>query len=174
LSTAYWPMVWPSPEAATVTVRTGASALILPVRPPRPEDGRVPFPPAEATPPLARTFLRPPRTTRGVAYDFGSGVSVFSHEEDRGVYRLDAIDLTLGYQALERSTIADADPATARTEMTRKVSLARGDWAVRIETSIGVTCDVTHFHVTARLDAFEGDRRIFTRDWREAIPRDMM
>ncbi len=174
LSTAYWPMVWPSPEAATVTVHTGVSTLTLPVRPPRPEDGRVPFPPAEATAPLARTYLKPPTTARGVAHDFASGLSVFTHEEDRGVYRLDAIDLTLGYLAIERSTIAEQDPTAARTEMVRKVSLSRGDWSTRVETLIEVTCDVTHFHVTARLEAFEGESRIFARDWRETIPRDMM
>ena len=32
LSTTYWPIAWPSPEAATVTVSTGGSRLSLPIR----------------------------------------------------------------------------------------------------------------------------------------------
>ena len=40
LSTAYWPMVWPAPHDATVTILGGA--LDLPARPPRPEDAALP------------------------------------------------------------------------------------------------------------------------------------
>ena len=38
LSTAYWPVIWPAPEPVTVTVFTGASQLLLPVRHPSPGD----------------------------------------------------------------------------------------------------------------------------------------
>lgn len=38
LSTSYWPLAWPSPEAAAVTLTTGSSRLLLPERPPRDED----------------------------------------------------------------------------------------------------------------------------------------
>ncbi len=38
ISTAYWPIVWPSPEPVTLTITAGASTLELPVRPPRSED----------------------------------------------------------------------------------------------------------------------------------------
>ena len=44
ISTAYWPIVWPSPELVTLTVTAGVSSLELPVRPPRSEDaGLRPF-----------------------------------------------------------------------------------------------------------------------------------
>ena len=44
ISTAYWPIVWPSPELVTLTVAAGVSSLELPVRPPRSEDaGLRPF-----------------------------------------------------------------------------------------------------------------------------------
>ncbi|MEX2649140.1 MAG: CocE/NonD family hydrolase [Alphaproteobacteria bacterium] len=174
VSTAYWPMVWPSPEPVTAKLRTGVSTLALPVRTPRPEDGRVPFATAEATPPLARTYLREPKTKRGYTRDFATGRTVYSHEEDRGTYRLDAIDLTLAYEALERYSITDDDPTEERTEMKRKVSLSRGTWNVRIETLVELKCDATTFHLAAKLEAFEGEERIVSKDWREVIPRDMM
>ena len=34
LSTSYWPIAWPSPEAAILSIRTGESRLSLPVRTP--------------------------------------------------------------------------------------------------------------------------------------------
>ena len=50
LSSSYWPIAWPSPEPVVLTVRTGKSALYLPVRPPSPDDHWLrPFePPAAA------------------------------------------------------------------------------------------------------------------------------
>jgi hypothetical protein len=106
--------------------------------------------------------------------DFATGRTVYTHEEDRGTYRLDAIDLTLAYQALERYSITDDDPTAERTEMKRKFTLSRGSWNVRIETLVEVTCDAASFLLVAQLEAFEGEERIFSKDWRELIPRDMM
>jgi hypothetical protein len=174
ISTSYWPMVWPSPEPVTATIRTGASTLTLPVRPARPEDGHNPFQPAEGTEPLSRTYLKRPKAVRGFRRDFATGKTVYSHHEDRGSFRLDAIDLTISYEALERYSIEDDDPLAERTEMRRKVTVERGAWKVRIETLTDVTCDATNFHLKARLKAFEGDERIFAKDWRETIARDMM
>jgi hypothetical protein len=41
ISMAYWPIVWPAPEPVTLGIYTGASALELPVRPPRTEDAEL-------------------------------------------------------------------------------------------------------------------------------------
>ena len=60
VSTAYWPVVWPSPETATVTVLTGSSCLVLPLRPARAEDAALaPFGAPEASPKLRRTQIEP-------------------------------------------------------------------------------------------------------------------
>jgi putative CocE/NonD family hydrolase len=49
LSTAYWPIVWPSPKRATLNLFTGNSLIALPVRGRRPEDARLaPLPPSDA------------------------------------------------------------------------------------------------------------------------------
>ena len=42
IATAYWPLVWPAPEPVALGVYAGASALELPVRPPRAEDTELP------------------------------------------------------------------------------------------------------------------------------------
>ena len=53
LATAYYPIVFPSPEKATLTVMTGESRLILPQRAPRAGDAELPAsPPAESATPL--------------------------------------------------------------------------------------------------------------------------
>ena len=57
ISTAYWPMIWPSPETATVQIFAGT--LDLPQRPPNAADARLaPFPEQETAPPETPTIVR--------------------------------------------------------------------------------------------------------------------
>ena len=52
LSTSYWPIVWPSPRPAVLTLDLAGSSLSLPVRAARAEDALLPeFAPAEHAPP---------------------------------------------------------------------------------------------------------------------------
>ena len=37
-----------------------------------------------------------------------------------------------------------------------------------------MTSTATEFHVTQRLDAYEGDERVFTRTWELSFPRDLV
>ncbi|MSP83991.1 MAG: CocE/NonD family hydrolase [Alphaproteobacteria bacterium] len=173
ISTAYWPMVWPAPLPVTLRLFTGASRLTLPLRAPKASDASLPpFPPPEGSKPLDRTILREPWTSRGMSREFGSDKMVYTHEEDRGVVRLDAIDLVIGYEATERYHISDRDPADARAEFIRRIGLQRGTWRPRVETVTDVSCDAGHFHLRARITAWDGDDRFFDREWNESIPRD--
>jgi hypothetical protein len=57
ISTAYWPMIWPCPEKATLLISGGA--LDLPVRPPSAADALLsPLPGPESAPPEKPTMLR--------------------------------------------------------------------------------------------------------------------
>jgi hypothetical protein len=83
VSTSYWPVVWPSPEPVRLSLFAGASALELPVRPPRPADGDLrPFPPPEAAPPLDFTDLEPGGFHRRIERDAETGalVHVFAND----------------------------------------------------------------------------------------------
>ena len=76
ISTAYWPMIWPSPETATVQIFAGT--LDLPQRPPNAADARLaPFPEPETAPPEKPTIL---------------------HRDGVRIERIDRIGLELGTQ----------------------------------------------------------------------------
>jgi hypothetical protein len=42
---------------------------------------------------------------------------------------------------------------------------------VETVTRTVLTCDDARFHVRAELDAYEGDVRVWSHNWDEAIPR---
>ena len=175
LSTALWPIVWPSPEPVTLTVYAGACSLALPVRRPRPEDDELaPLPPAEMSRMQDRTLLRrPDPQVLRVERDVASGFVTFVHEEDGGVVRIDRDGWTFGSKTLRRYRIHPDDPTSARIELRRVDEYGRdGELAVRVEATQLMTCDAKNFQVQAKLDATENGLPVYSRSWLETIPRD--
>jgi putative CocE/NonD family hydrolase len=175
LSTAYWPIVWPAPEPVTLTVHTGGSALVLPVRPRNPADARLPaFPPPESAEPLRETVLRQGRSEWTIAKDIATGEVRYQRLADEGLSRIDDIDWTWGARTDKTLSIRPDDPLSARAAVRTEKEFARGRWSVRIvsEVSMGVTRDA--FRITASLTAFEGRNQVFARSWDEEIPRDLV
>ena len=173
ISTSYWPMAWPSPEPATLTVHTSGSLLALPRRAPGDADAKLAaFEPAECSGPLTVTELRPGSSIRTLTHDVGTGEIVLHHVEDTGRSRLDGINLATEKKSEETFSIRENDPATARTDMLRIVSAERDGWKVRTETRMTFSCDAENFFIKASLDAFENDEPVANRRWDETIPRD--
>jgi putative CocE/NonD family hydrolase len=175
ISTAYWPTSWPSPDSATVTLVTGSSTLSLPARAKRAEDAALaPFAESEGTAPMKKTQLEAPEEKRRFITDRVSGEMVLDLSESDGRYRIDDIDLTVDIRKRRRFSIHPDDPSSARAEIRWFRAYSRDDWRVSAESRIILTGDKENFRVTARLDAFEGDSRVFCRDWDERIPRDLV
>jgi len=173
VSTSYWPIAWPSPEPATLTVHTGASRFVVPVRGASAADARLaPLPPVELPPPLKSTTLRPGRVSQRTEVVKASGDTRILFESDGGTTRLDGIGLEMSTKTTEMYFVNPADPLSARTEIGWSLGLARGDWKFRSETLTTMTASATQFRLQARLDAYEGDVRVYSRDWDETIPRD--
>jgi hypothetical protein len=147
LSTTYWPMVWPAPETATVTILGGA--LALPVRPARAESLPA-LPPPETAPPERPRQIRP------------------------GVVRFDSIALDVGNEWKFSNDMKDDDPLSAVAEMARTMTIAREAWKVRIETSLRMSCTREAFRLQASVRAFDGATEVSHRTWDRSIPRDLV
>ena len=72
----------------------------------------------------------------------------------------------------ERYLIRDDDPLSARAEYTCEYGVGRGHWQTRTKGRLTMTCSADTFFVVAELDAYEGERRVFSRNWDLQIPRD--
>ncbi|MEQ8369693.1 MAG: CocE/NonD family hydrolase [Alphaproteobacteria bacterium] len=172
ISTAYWPMVWPSPEPVRLTVFAGASAVHLPLRAPRPEDARISFRPPETAPPARTTVLEPSTETQTVTRDVASGELRSLITFNQGLVRLEDTGNALGAWRSEDMRICPDDPLSARGEINYDFSLGKGDWQTRVHTRSRIASDHTHFILSNDIEAYEGDTRIFARTFDTRIPRD--
>ena len=173
LSTSYFPIAWTAPEPFTMSIRTGASSLVLPERRPRAEDATASaFPPAEMAPAPETTTLVPAEGSRHVERDVATGEQVTRLVEDGGVYRLESIDLECADGGSAEFRIVEGEPTSARAAWRWWSRRKRGDWQVAVLAKMKVALSQRSFHIESDLEAFEGERRVFSRSWNHEVPRD--
>lgn len=184
LSTTYWPIAWPSPDLATLTLDLAHSRMDLPVRPPRPEDAALrPFDPAECAPPVAgrrrvaggqpaREETAPVPGKRRVTHDLLSGEMVVDFPRWTYEAPMPDIDITTRGRGLCRHIITDGDPLSARCETSYSVEIERPDGVFGHESRGALSCDATHFIVDMQLNVTENGKPVFQRAWHERIARD--
>jgi putative CocE/NonD family hydrolase len=174
ISSAYWPIVWPSPEKVTLTVFTGESGLELPIRPARAEDAKLPaFGPVENAPRFGSVQMRPDNEHARVTLDHHTGTVTVDELDGGGLTRIPGFD-NWEYGASTRKTYAirPADPLSARADIVWKKEFGRGDFRINIEAQTHMSVTREHFRLKATLDAYEGDVRVFSKEWDCVIPRD--
>jgi putative CocE/NonD family hydrolase len=175
VSTSYWPLAWPAPEPAALTVLLGGStALRLPVRPLDEADdvSLRPFDAPEGTRPIATAQLRTGEQQWEVARDLVDYRSALNVVKDLGTVRFEDIGLDVTRRSTERYSWQGDDFASVEGRTEWRMRFTRGDWDVEAVTVTVLTSTPEEFHLHATLDAFEGGVRVAARTWNTAIPRD--
>ncbi|NNK58613.1 MAG: CocE/NonD family hydrolase [Desulfofustis sp.] len=175
VSTSYWPMAWLSPEAVQLKIYTGKSMLFLPVRKPRQHDALIrPFDSSEAAPPLRVNVIKPEHHNWRVVRDLARDISTLEVINDDGVQLINEIGLTIGRSAKEWYTYQGNDFNSVKGETLCERSFCRGSWSTRTVTRTVLTSAQKDFFLCAELDAYEGDKRVFSKNWDSVIPRDFV
>ena len=176
LSTSYFPLAWPAPRPARLRIVAGASRLLLPRRPPREAlDTKIAFLSAAGAPPSTRTRqLTPEHHNWRVIRDLEKDESTLEVTNDGGTTRLEDLNLEMQRKALEWYSYRDDDFSSVRGETLWERGFRRGDWDVRTVTRTVLTSSPTEFLIHAQLDAYEGERRVYARNWDVRIPRDLV
>jgi hypothetical protein len=169
ISSAYWPMIWPSPEPVALSI--AAATLSLPLRPLAERDEAA-FAEPEAASPWRIETLRAASSERHVDRDEKRGTVTLSVVDDFGEARDLDHGLVHGSIARERWTIDPADPLSAHAETHWTQTLSRSGWSIRTETRATMRSDRENFYLTGRIEAFHGDKLVFERDFAETVPRD--
>ena len=150
ISTAYWPMIWPSPEGATVRS--------LP----------------------ARSICHNISQCRGCealglsrAGDGATGEA--GHHSSR--WRADRADrphqFEIGRADKTEYHVEDNDPLSAVAELHTR-TLSQDDWRIRVETQLRMSATANAFLLQGSLRASEGANEVCHRDWDRTIARDFL
>ena len=176
LSPTYWPWAWPSPEPVTLGVIAGASRAVLPVRARQPEDEALPeFGPPEESQRLDLVELKPGAAGRSIRHDLSTGRVELVYDWDvGGLWRMPSNGLEFEDVNTTTFSISEGDPLSARVVCRVDGTFGRGDWRTSARTHTEMTADAEAFHITCRLEAFEGDDLAFERTWTYDIPRDLV
>jgi uncharacterized protein len=174
VSNTYWPLAWPSPEPATLTVVCGPrSVLSLPKRRPSELDAQLrPFGAPESGTPLAseKTMLRD--GGRHVRRNLHNGETEVEFDWHASRTRIVATDTDMGEENVASYRIVEGDPLSATVVCRVEVSLARPGFNTRTVAGSAMTCDAQDFIVTTTLDAFEENVRVHARTYTHRFPRD--
>jgi putative CocE/NonD family hydrolase len=175
LATAHWPIAWPAPEDATLSLFTTQSRLILPVRPPRSDDAALrPFAAPALPPAVEYRTIRPARSWRKVTDDVGGGSRRVEIGKDYGAGEIVELGIEDDAVIVETYDIQAGDPLSARGRIEARAGFASAGIRCRIETVTELAAHREEFALDCRIDAYESDRLVFTRTFARRIPRDFM
>lgn len=174
LSSVYWPIAWPSPSLATLTVDLGETVLHLPVRPPRPEDAALrTFDPPEVAPqsPVIDHPVAPAHPRR-VTRDLLSGRITVDFPRWCYDHEFPDIGIRQASEGHARYEITEGDPLSAAMDTAYRVVQTRADGVFIHESRSRMTCDEKAFHILAETVITENGQEIARKEWREEIARD--
>ncbi|MBX3576724.1 MAG: CocE/NonD family hydrolase [Rhizobiaceae bacterium] len=172
LSNQYWPILWPQPKLSLLSVATGESMLVLPVRPPSPRDAEVRFEPAETAPPVPTTVFEAGHDRRTVTEDFGTGLQTIELVSEHGRYRYDDRNITVSSSQTDVMSIRPDDPLSARLVTEYRWAIASGEADTESIARTELTADETHFELSWRLEARERGRLVHSAAATRRIRRD--
>lgn len=174
IATTFWPMFWPMPEDATLTLNLETAKFLLPVFKGNRTIG--PNMEPESAPLTPLTVLSPGRVDRSISYDIltdtwtciTDGVGGVFGE---GVYRFDDIDVIVEHNLKRELTLSNADPLSAKYTIVQKMRLGREGWWTEADITVTQTSDAENFKIVGEMDIKENGQHVFKKNWDQKIKR---
>jgi hypothetical protein len=132
------------------------------------------FGPPQTAPAPPTTLLTPAHREWTVTHNLKSNRVSLDVVNDEASFRFDHHGLEIGRAARESYSFSSNDVDTVRGTVEQRRRFVRGAWEVETVTRTVLSSTPTHFLIRATLDAYEGESRLFSRSWDEAIPRDLV
>jgi len=170
VSTAYFPLIWPAPKKAKLTLDLASSCLTIPchdrsatlVR----DLGQGYVCPVKKT-----KKIRPEKHERLIQIDAKDGLVTTSINDDFGEFTFLEHNLTVGESCNETHSILPDDPYSAMSECSWHSNQSRPGWNVNVYTQLKVTCDAEYFYLNSSLKALENGVQIHHHKSQEKLPR---
>jgi hypothetical protein len=179
LSSAYWPLVWPARDRATLSLDTAGSTLALPCRAANPDEVAPTFEPPARGPAAPQTMLMPSHLERTAALDLLSGVATYVTVGEGGLFgegmlRFDEIDTSVNHSLRRTLTIGADDPLSAKSVIDQTYEMGREGWRIEIETTTSLTAQADGFVIEGTLIARENGDLVHRRNWQRQLARDQL
>jgi hypothetical protein len=91
--------------------------------------------------------------------------------DDFGTQKVTSHGLEIGAVGRESYSILPDDPLSAKMETHWTETRKRGTWSVRTETYGRLTATKNHWIVWGKIEAFEGKKKVFSKEFNEEIER---
>ena len=178
VGTAYWPIIWPAPFAATLTLDLADARLSLPRRTGG-DTHALTFAKAAHGPFTPLTQLDPGRIERFTTQDHVTGETVYVTDGVGGVFgegilRFDEIGTEVAHSLRRELRIRDDDPLSARYVIDQSYDTGREGWRIRTETRAEMWSDASHFHISGVMRVMENGVQLRERIWAETLPRHLI
>ncbi len=172
ISTAYWPLVWPSAESTRLTVFPQACELIVPTNPTPQESELVPdyAKPLEAN----GEQRRQGDCQRVVHRDYKTGMTHLETNDDFGCWYFNSADTEVDFKVNQTLSIHPDNPLSAKNQLALSVAMGREGWRTGLEGVYTMTCDETYFYVKVQWKATCDGQVVFEKQFDNAILRQYM
>lgn len=170
ISSAYFPLVWPAREHASLEFDLGQSSISLPSHDLQTASPS-PFAEPEAAAPLLLHYERSPANSREVVSDAMSGRVTTHIHDDFGRYRFDDHGLTVEQVCDEKYSMLPHDPLSASSEQRWTYKAGRGEWQVEVKSVLRLTADAEKFMIEAEQTAWENGEQVHHQIWQEEVLR---
>ena len=171
ISTSYFPMMWPAPEPVTLTVYSGNSSIQMPVRKKVENEKTVEWKTEEAAEPVKLKQVAKAWHKREAKTDPKTGEWTMEIVDDFGRQVISDIGLEVYGAGREKYRIMPDDPLSARMETHWTEERKRGKWHIRTETYGKLEATRTHWIVWGKIEAYEGKKKVFEKEFSEHIDR---
>ena len=172
ISSSYWPLAWPSPRPARLTIHSKRSRLTLPARELCTEDSDLrDLGSPQMAPAPSASLLAPAHREWTVHQNLGSNKVELRVINNEPRIKLHDQELEVGREVQEIYSYQNNDYATVRGFVEQVRHFKRSDWDVQTITRTSMASTEQFFQIRATLDAYDGDARVFARSWDESIPR---
>ena len=176
LSSAYFPHAWPSSKITKLKIFPGIETYLnLPFRKISQENTLLAeFLEPECSQPLATEEIRTASRKRTIEHEVIEDSFTLTHRVDNGRFRFVEDGLETEDLSCDSLSLNEDKPLSLKVSCGRTAGIGRGDWQTRVEASGTMTATSENFHVTSRLEVFEGDQRFFFRTWDFKVPREVV
>ncbi|MDP5008643.1 MAG: peptidase S15, partial [Glaciimonas sp.] len=170
ISSAYFPLIWPSKDHAKLDIDLKKSSITLPLH-----DlltvAPSPFAEPEAAAPLTLRYERQPSNSRQVINDAMTGRVTTRIHDDFGRYCFDDHGLVVEQMCDEKYSILPKDPLSASSEQRWIYKAGRGEWNVEVKSVLKLTADADKFIIEAEQTAWENGKQVHHQVWVEEVAR---